>query len=93
MRWDGAGATPPFFRPAEPPFAMMGGARPLAPTAPAAPFSLSWPFSFGTNQISSSVDPTFAPMFIMTMAMHFPGLLNRNLLYPFALLVLMTGGL
>jgi hypothetical protein len=91
-------ARTPHFLP--PPFALgsgvrttFGGARPLAPAVPARPFSLSWPFSFGTNQISSSVDPTWAPMFVMTMAMHYPALLNRNLLYPFALLVLMTGGL
>ena len=49
-------------------------------------------FSAFTNEWWPHVDPTFMPMFIMTLCQHNTAFLNRNILYPFSLLTMMTGG-
>ena len=49
--------------------------------------------SFGQSEWTAPSDPTFAPMFVTTLAMNYPAFLNRNMLMPLSLLVSLTGGL
>ena len=89
-----AGA-PHFSRPGQlaAPLLFGGGARPAAPLLAPRPMPSWWPFSFGQSEWSAPMDPTFAPMFVTTLAMNYPAFLNRNMLMPLSLLVSLTGGL
>ena len=75
------------------PLLFGGGARPAAPLLAPRPMPSWWPFSFGQSEWTAPSDPTFAPMFVTTLAMNYPAFLNRNMLMPLSLLVSLTGGL
>ena len=89
-----AGA-PHFSRPGQlaAPLLFGGGARPAAPLLAPRPMPSWWPFSFGQSEWTAPSDPTFAPMFVTTLAMNYPAFMNRNMLMPLSLLVSLTGGL